>query len=154
MLKESSSLLLFYKQWNEQQLRCILKHVLVYSSAYALVLLASSLHASTALVVNSALIVYVLFFATKATADSSPVSSSSSNTSRFDTQMYVVHVYMLVIAVGNYCVFFLMVNSYAELLPWELGFHALFHVISAFYMISSRRPSDRSDACSKRSFFQ
>lgn len=154
MLKESSSVLLFYKQWNEQQLRCILKHALVYSSAYALVLLASSLHASTALVVNSALIVYVLCFATKTTADSSPVSSSLTNTSRFDSQIYFVHVYMLVIAVGNYCVFFLMVYSYAEILPWELGFHALFHAISAFYMISSRRPSDRSDASSKRSFFQ
>lgn len=136
---------LFYNQR-----RWMLRQTSVYALYYGLVLLASSLHLIASLAINLGLVVYVLFF-----LDTSCSSSSSSSSKQL--LVMNIHLYVLVLAVGNYAVVVFMVDSYAELLPWELGFHSLFHAMSALYFYWCRERSTILQAdnnANKRNMFQ
>ena len=104
---------------------------LVYLIYYLLLLLLASLHIFITVLVNVALIFLLLKYA------------KSSFT--------YVHLYVFVIAAGNLLIFYAMVMSYAELMPWEIGFHTIFYFISCMYFYSFYKSSLlHFDASSKR----
>lgn len=127
MLKNALNLFSNHRRW-------IAKHAL-YFLYYILVLLVSSLHILLTFLVNFSLIIYIFVFATP---KQSPIC--------------ITHIYMFVLAIGNYLIFIIMVNSYAELLPWELAFHTLFYAMSALYLYWCRERSLIFNDDSKRSF--
>lgn len=132
MLKNALNLFYNNRRW-------IAKHAL-YFLYYILVLLVSSLHILATLLVNFSLIIYIFVFA------------ETSTPSKQSSTVCITHIYMFVLAIGNYLIFIIMVNSYAELLPWELGFHTLFYAMSALYLYWCReRALIFNDDC-KRSF--
>ena len=89
-----------------------LKYSFVYLIAYLLLLLIASLHIYLTVLVNIGLVILLAVYA------------KSSNH---------VHLYVFVFAVGNFLIFNAMVTSFAELMPWEIGFHSIFYLISCLY---------------------
>lgn len=112
--------------------KTILKRYPVFVAYYLTLILVSSVNIVASLVANIVLFVYFARHASK----SSPNS------------------YLYTLSVGNFLIFSLMVTSYAELLPWEIGFHTVLYAISAAYIFwSSQSTATTNDPTSKRTLF-
>lgn len=92
--------------------------LLIYMLCYITLLMVSSAHVLSTVVVNFVLLL-VYFY-------------------KFSNQEK--HAYLFVLAAGNCTVLYAMINTYGELLPWELWLHALFYAISLAYLYYSTNP--------------
>lgn len=96
---------------------------------YIAVLLVSSVHLLVTLFINAALLYYFL-------------TRSVSTT----------YTYAFVLAIFNASICCTLVSWYAEMLPWEIGFLVMFHIISAIYLFWFRQLS-KNDSILKRNVF-
>jgi hypothetical protein len=61
--------------------------------------------------------------------------------------------YILVTSIGNCITYHIMVESYAEALPWETYLHAIFYLTSYFYFFHYTRQTKESIDHNKTNFY-